>query len=55
MLLEYCVVAEDGCNWYLLDINIYYSLSEKKQATPRKKKKKYTGYSISTKSRIEKD
>jgi hypothetical protein len=27
--LGYCVVTETGCNWYLLDINIY-SLSNKK-------------------------
>jgi hypothetical protein len=28
MLLEYCVVVEAGCNWYLHDININ-SLSKK--------------------------
>jgi hypothetical protein len=27
--LGHCVVAEAGCNWYHLDINIY-SLSKKK-------------------------
>jgi hypothetical protein len=32
-LLERCVIAEDGCNWCLLNINIY-SLSKKKYAAP---------------------
>jgi hypothetical protein len=36
--LGHCVVAETGCNWYLLDINIY-SLSKKNLITTSSKKR----------------